>query len=146
MTIVPKTEEIVEALNKKDIDQWSGDELSRAVVKLSLLLVNLGREVSEATLNANSAYMYRKFKFATEFKRIRQELELNIKDSEMTALQNIKKSKEEEITSQYNADVLRSFYDDVSRLVMSLQSRLKFLRDEKVNSKDFDKLDKLNKR
>ena len=136
LEIVKEINQIVDTLREREINQWTPDQLSRSATKLSLLLVNLGQYVAEASLEANSSYAYRKFKFATEYKKIRQVLDNKVKDSELQAQENIQNEVAEEITAQYYADLLKTLYDDTSRLVMVIQSRLRQLNSESIRNND----------
>jgi len=125
---------IIEVFNSKKADEWNGDQLSRIAVRLSTLMVNLGREVAEATHEANSKYAFRKFSYAKDYKAIRQDIETKIKDAEIEATVLSIDNQREEVETQYRADLLKTLYDDCERLIMSVQSRLKYLQSERITS------------
>ncbi len=124
---------IIQTLNNKDIDKWSGDELSRACVKLALLMSNLGEMVAMYTADSNSKYIYRKFKTAKEYKKLRGDINSKVKDSELQAVENTKEEYEQEIISSYLADLLKTKYDEINRLIMVIQSRLSYMKSEQKN-------------
>lgn len=107
-----------------------GPEISRIIVKSAAYLARLGEVVAEKTKEANGAYAFRKFQKATEFKRIRGELDTTIGDADRESLIAVQELKDLEIQKQYEADTLKTLYDDTERLIMTLQSRLKHLAAE----------------
>lgn len=124
---------IIDTLDDRKIEMWTGDELSRSGLQLSLLLVNLGEMVSSAELQANTAYIYRKWKGITEYKRLRQEFK-TIKDTDNATEEAISQEYEKQLEARYNADMLKSFYKSVNGVIMAIQSRLKQLQSEQINS------------
>lgn len=117
-------------------ENLTGEEISKSIVKSAAYMSILGDEVAQATREANISYAFRKFRTATEFKRIRIELDKTIGDAREMALEEVFDLKEQEIQKQYEADALKTFYDDISRLIMTMQSRLKVLdRQAQLDSK-----------
>ena len=125
--------QIIKALDGKDIGDWSGDELSRACVKLDILLINLGQLVSMYVADNNTKYVYRKFRTAGEYKKLRQDINSKVKDSELKAMENVEEEYKSELIAGYLADLLKTKYEDVSRLVMGIQSRLSYIKNEQRN-------------
>lgn len=123
----------------KNIDEdekLNGSEISRMIVKAAAYMSILGEEVAVATRESNASYAFRKFRTAQEFKRIRDEMDKSIGDAKEEALELVHEMKEVEIQKQYDADLLKTFYDDISRLIMTLQSRLKVIeRQHNLDSK-----------
>jgi len=114
--------------------ELQGVEISRDQLRLSTLLIYLGKIVSEATRDGNKAYAYRKFSQASKYRQLRKRLDSKVKDSEMDTILETQKEVEAELDGQYRADVIKTLYDDCSRMVISMQSRLNHLRDERFNS------------
>lgn len=129
--VIKKIDVIIEEL--RDFYTDDGNILSLKCVELSMLMVNLGKMVADYTSNANSKYIFRKFRLAQEYKALRKDLNSKVKDSELTALENTAKEYEDEIVSQYIADVLKTKYDDVDRIIRIVQSRVSYLKSEQKN-------------
>lgn len=124
---------IRDAIMKQGIEHFGGDALSRAASKLAVYLVNIGQMAADAALKSNYAYAYRKFRFATDYKGMRKILN-SVKDAEMTAQEATQKEVIEEIEAQYEADVLKSFYQDIERLITVIQTRLRVLENERART------------
>ena len=108
--------------------------LSKIAYKLSVLMFGLGRYVARYTILSNSAYIYRKFSYATEFKRLKQEGGRLAKEIESDSELGIVDKYENQIKAQYFADVMKTLYDECDRFVMVLLSRAKNVSREKINS------------
>lgn len=126
--------EIREQFNSRKVSSWTGEELSRIAVRLSTLNSYLGELCAEATYIYNKAYIFRKFKYLSEFKRLRIETDKKIGEAENEALTTTKEDMENEAERQYQADLLKSLHDDIDNLIRQLQSRASELRVERVNS------------
>jgi len=122
---------ILTAFQKKPFKDWTLDQLSRAAGELSVYLVNLGDYLADAQLEANSAYIYRKLKHITEFKKLRGELD-TVKDAEFGADIETGAEYEEQLLSQHRADILKLLYENCNRLISVIQSRLKHYESERV--------------
>lgn len=141
-TKMSSEDDLLVAVNKiiEDIKAGKYDDedevvISKIAYKLSVLMFGLGRYVAKYTTLANSAYIYRKFKSATEYKAIRGEGEkmtVRIMDSEVEL--RTEKYYENQIMAQYYADVIKTLYDECDRFVMVLLSRAKNVSREKINS------------
>lgn len=129
--ILKKIDSIVADL--RDFYTDDGNILSVKCVELSMLMVNLGEMVADYTSNANTKYIFRKFRLAQEYKILRQDINNKVKDSELTALENTTKEYEDEIVAQYIADILKTKYDDVDRIIRVVQSRVSYLKSEQKN-------------
>lgn len=125
-------DKIVEYVKKNH--DTTPDMLSKAVVKLSVYLVNLGAIVSEAKSNANEAYTFRKYCEVWQYSKLKDTIKTS-KDCEKMSFDNVFEQYRTELINRYVADVLAAYYDDTSRMVMTLQTRLNILRDEMYNSK-----------
>lgn len=124
---------IVSFRNK--IKTLSPDQISRAALELSLLLCNLGDLVSVLTSNSNEAYSYRKFRQAWEFSKLKANMDLKGKDLENRSLTAIEFEYKQELINRFVADYFKTYYDDISRIIMVAQSRLRILQEEHFNSK-----------
>jgi len=133
--IVAEILNIINVFKDADISEFTGDELSRAAVKLSVLLVNLGQEVSTAELTASSAYIYRKWKKAGVVTRLLKESNMKVTQVKETVENDMGAEAEQELIYRHIADILKSLYDDAERLVSVIQSRLRILTNEEIRTK-----------
>ena len=125
----------LENFERREIAEWTGDELSRFITKLATLSVNLGLLVAEKTLMSNASYIYQKWKRAYEYKRIRRTVEkISQKDADDQAMMDTVMEITQEAENRYIADVIKTLHEDISRLVMAIQSRIKVLEGEKIAS------------
>lgn len=134
-------DQLLLAINKIVGDIKSGkyddeDEVvvSKVAYKLSVLMFGLGRYVARYTTLSNSAYIYRKFSYASEFKKLKMEGGRLAKEIESDAEMNVSDKYENHIKAQYIADVMKTLYDECDRFVMVLLSRAKNVSKVKINS------------
>lgn len=132
--VVKQILEIRDTFNARKVGSWTGDELSRIAIKLQTLNTYLGEIVAESNYEYNKAYAYRKFKQASDFKAIRQNIDKKIGEADNEALVMAKENVNNEIEKQYQADLLNSLHDDIEKLVMTLQTRISQLKLERINS------------
>lgn len=132
-TVLSEVFELLDQFSSRPFKNWSIDHLSRFAGELSMYLLSLGDLVAEYQLGANSAYMYRKFKSITSFKRLRKEMD-TIKDAESEADLEVAEEYERQLVSQYEADALRALYQNCERLVSVIQSRMKHTETERVQA------------
>ena len=119
--------QILDAFQKKPFRDWTLDQLSRAAGELSVYLVNLGDYLADAQLEANSAYIYRKLKYASDFKKLRKELE-TVRDAEFGASIEETAEYELQLMTQHRADLLKLLYENCNRLI-SVTEPVKALRE-----------------
>jgi len=124
---------IIEKLKTKPFRDWNIEELARAGGQLAIYLFNIGDMVAESVLDANSAYIYRKWKYTHSYKALRAELD-KVKDAEMGATIDTGDEYEVQLKTQYNADVLKSYYQNCERLVSFIQSMMKHAENEQKKS------------
>ena len=134
--IVLQIQKITTALRKKEIKDWSGDELSRALSNLAILRVNLGGELSDATAKYDFSYLHRKIRYANEWKPSKDRLnstigKVTVADTENHVMQKIAEDQKQEIENKHYADKLKILYDSTETLITALQSRLGVLRQER---------------
>ena len=134
-------DELLLAINKIISDIKSGkyddeDEVvvSKVAYKLSVLMFGLGRYVARYTTLSNSAYIYRKFTYASEFKKLKLEGGRLAKEIESDAEINIGDKYENHIKAQYIADVMKTLYDECDRFIMVALSCAKNVRKVKISS------------
>ena len=128
---------ILQAFDNKSFKDWTLDELSRAAGELSIYLVNLGDMLADAQLHANSSYIYRKLNYITEFKALRKNVdnlgkENTVKDAEFGADLETIPEYDQQLLTQHRADSLKLLYENCSRLISVIQSRLKHYESERV--------------
>jgi hypothetical protein len=110
----------------------SPEMLSSSIVRMGVLLIRLGQLSADLMAEANDAYIYRKRKYSWEFTAMKGDLKIS--ERENLASDKIQSEVDEELITRYIADHVKFLYDDFSRFVMILQSRLNTLRDERVKS------------
>lgn len=123
--------EVVVALNSKDLGGWTADELSRAGMKLSLLLLNLSNAAETAKMSYNLCYTFRKFKSASKYLEIQDGTN---GDKNMICTKYVNEIYGREVEEEYKAGTLKLLYHDIERIVSMIQSRLRFLNSELINS------------
>lgn len=123
--------EIVDKLYLQDIEKWTGDELSRAALKLSLLLAALSPVIQDAKMIYNMTYVHRKFKTASHYLSI--EAGTN-RDKDMISQKYVNDIYTNEVYENYKAETLKLLYQDIERIVSIIQSRIKILISERINS------------
>lgn len=110
----------------------SPHKLAEINVKLAILLVNLGQEISESTRDYNIIYSYKKFKKVKDFKVFRKRVP-TVTEATNEATLLSEETVEKEIQKQYEVDSLKVLYESISRLIICIQSYLKILSQESKN-------------
>ena len=123
---------IITSLSSRDIDKWTGDELSRASMKLSLLLCSLSPIMEAHKYKHNKSYVFRKVKSAQRFFEITDEK--TVKGKEMMCQKELAGVYENEIAEGFMADSLTAIYRNVERICSNLQSRMKMIISERIQS------------
>lgn len=134
--IAGKVLEITNALYKRELGNWTPDELSRAIASLAVLRVNLGQEMADAVAHYDISYTYRKMRYASEWKptkaALNQELKrATIQDIDSEIVQEIAEEQEAELKNKHYAERLRTLYDSTETLITAMQSRLGVLKQER---------------
>lgn len=125
--------EVVSTLNSKEMNDWTGDQLSRAGAKLALLLINLGQYSVEVKMQFNATYVFRVFKTNSTF--IGMSEGSQGKQWAQAKVQN-KDLYDKEVYENYRSEAIQALYKDIERLVSVIQSRLKMLISEDFNSRN----------
>jgi len=138
--ITVKIKEITDALYKKELSNWTGDQISRAITSLAILRVNLGQDMVNASAYYDISYINRKLTYASEWKPTKAKLNAQMNkatvqdiDSEIT--QGIAEKQENEIKAKHYAEQLKVLYDSTETLIMAMQSRLNLLKQERFESR-----------
>lgn len=126
---IEQIDEIIMTFRSK-VKTLTPDQVSRAALELSLLMVNLGDLVAVITSNSNEAYAYRKFKMAWEFSKMKANMNLKGQDLENKTLASVELEYRQELIARFVADYFKCYQEDISRIVMTAQSRLKILQNE----------------
>jgi hypothetical protein len=108
------------------------DELSRLAVRVSILLCRIGELSAELNSEANEKYIYRKFAYLWSYNSLKADMK--VKEKENIALDESFGSYEQELLNRFVADFIKTKYEDWSRVVMVIQSRLSTLKSERINS------------
>jgi hypothetical protein len=132
--VIGRIMELVGSLAERPVDNWGVGELISVIGELSVLKVNLGRLVAIASLEYNSAYAYRKFSLADDFFKLRNTFK-SASETEKQAIINNTEAHEEQIQKNYQADVFKSLHDDVTSLVMVIQTILNSKKTEERETK-----------
>ena len=132
--IISRMTAIIEDLKSRPVESWGLDELVDKIGELSVLKVNLGEIVAVATLEYNAAYIFRKFKLASEYKALRAHVRTN-KDAEEGALEKVEADYGNEVQKQYQADVFKAFHEDCNTLIMTLQTIINAKKAERSSGK-----------
>jgi hypothetical protein len=140
--IAGEIKKITEALNKTELQNWSADQLSRALTKLALLRVNLGVEMADAVAYYDLSYLHRKVTYASEWKPTKDKLnkvlnKATIQDIDSVIQEKIAPENQEEIKQKHYAETLRILYDSTETLITALQSRLGVLKQERAEARHF---------
>lgn len=136
LPIMEQIDVIVKWFINKEFDKITGDEISRAIVKLSALRVRLGVKMAEAGALYDLAYINRKFRYYSEWKPTKDKLvekigKATVQDIESEVqLQMIKEIMDEQ-SKKHIAETMKVYHDTSGTLVTSLQSRLKVLMAER---------------
>jgi len=120
-----KIQRIKERAIKSDI---TANDLADALTEMCAYLFRIGVLCSEKTNMANEAYIYRKLKYMFSYNSLGDGIK--IKDKEGLAMQSITEQYEAELVNRFVADYMKTLYDDYSRLISVLQSKLALLRSE----------------
>ena len=128
--VCQKIAEIVVALNSRDLSTWTADDLSRAGMKLSLLLLNLSNAAETAKMSYNMSYTYRKFKSASRYLEIQEGTN---GDKNMICNKYVNDIYGKELEEEYKAGTLKLLHQDIERIVSVIQSRIKMLISEQIN-------------
>ena len=139
--ITEKITEITEALYKKELSDWTGEQISRAVMALSILRVNLGREMVDSVAYFDMSYLHRKLTYANEWKPTKDEMNkkmtrATVQDIDSEIMGKIADEYENELKNKHYAEQLRIIYDSTETLITALQSRLGVMKQEMFESRN----------
>jgi len=135
-----KIKEITDALYSKDLQNWTGDQLSRAIASLAVLRVNLGVDLADAIAYYDMSYMYRKVRYANEWKPTKDALNKKLKratiqDIDSEIMEKLENDLTEEQKKKHYSERMRILYDSTETLITALQSRLSILKAERYESR-----------
>jgi hypothetical protein len=137
VTAIGKEIQIVtEALTKTELQNWSPDQLSRALSKLAVLRVNLGAEMADAIAYYDLSYIHRKITYASEWKPTKDKLNKTIQKATIQDIDSVIQEKMadvnyQELQNKHYAERLRILYDATETLITALQSRIGVLKQER---------------
>lgn len=133
MEIIEQIDEIISTLERKSIQQWTGDNISRAISRLAILKVRLGELVAEAEYQSANAYNNRKYleaEYGLEFSR-----DNPVSKAQMMAEKANEENRGAEAKALRDFKLMKNKYMDVGDLITTLQSRLRYLENEKREAK-----------
>lgn len=132
MSLEKKIEDIIKELEKSKEyilkESLPPDRLSQGVVVMSGHLIRLGEYVAEMVYQANTAYIYRKWKYSFEYNTLSKDFTVKDRDNEATL--RIKAEQEDEIKKRRMADRVKTLHEDYRLFVMTIQTRLGVLKSE----------------
>jgi len=112
----------------KDVTSVDVETISHAMSTISAYLCTLSGVVPKYTAIANATYIYRKFAYMWEFRKM---VQFNtVKEKEQEALDRTADEHFEEVVSRYVADYIKNKYDAYERHVSILQTRIGLLKNE----------------
>jgi len=120
-------------IEDNNINNLTGDEISRAVTRLAVLRVNLGQEFAQATGDYDFSYIARKIEYASQYNRFKAEAteKLTQKDLDSATIVSIGDMMKKEADNKFISDSLKILYDSSGTLISTLQTRLKVLENER---------------
>lgn len=134
--ITSKIKEITTALYTKELGNWNGDQISRAIASLAILRVNLGLEVADSVAYYDMSYLRRKVRYANEWKPTKDALNKKLQkatvadiDSEIMA--KLEEDMTAEVQNKHYSEQMKILYDSTETLITALQSRLSILKQER---------------
>lgn len=138
--VAGQIKEITEALHSRDLQNWTGDQLSRAIASLAILRVNLGVELADAIAHYDMSYTYRKIRYANEWKPTKDSLNKKLKratiqDIDSEIMEKLEEDLLEEQKKKHYSERMRILYDATETLITALQSRLSILKQERFESR-----------
>jgi hypothetical protein len=131
--IVQKVMNIRDHVQARKLSDWSDDELSRVAGELSVLIINLGEVVSNAELMKVDTEMMRKQAYSRKMSDLIEQGELVSKSQHLAEVDN-KAWKEIENQAYYRFRTLKNLYEDTKSFVTVVQSRLGYLKTERIQS------------
>lgn len=138
--VTGRIKEITTALYNKDLQNWTGDQISRAITSLAVLRVNLGIELADAIAHYDMSYMYRKVRYANEWKPTKDSLNkkltrATIQDIDSEIMEKLEEDLVNEQQRKHYSERMRILYDSTETLITALQSRLSILKQERYESR-----------
>lgn len=124
---VRKIGDEIKNLYAANTDDMTGDQMSKIVTTLSILLVYLGSLCAKYRVRHNANYAYRKIQGAVYY--------VEIKDGTGAQKEKLAETKTQEyrlkeVEYSYTADSLHFLHKDVHGVVSALQSRMKVMAAE----------------
>jgi hypothetical protein len=130
---------IIDWFKNQELTKITGENIVKAIYKLSILRVNLGQELAEAISDYDLAYLGRKVQYAHEWNKLKDDLtkKLTQKDMDSNTLLRIKEIQEKELEIKKHADNLKFLYDSSATFIMTLQTRLRQLENDRYEVKNY---------
>ena len=139
--VASEIKKITEALGKRDIQNWSADQLSRALNKIAVLRINLGIEMANSMAYYDMSYINRKLRYAAEWKPTKSKLNevlqrATVQDIDSAIMEKLAGDYLEELSKKHLAETLKVIYDATETLITALQSRLGLLKQERFEARN----------
>lgn len=135
--IINKIGELHQLYMSKKISEWTPDQLSRMVGTFAGYLYNLGAMVADANSEKEEKEIYRKYVIASEIdKQLENDVSTSQAKTTVDALESVRNAYAEEIKAIRSYNTLSYLYEDTSRIVSVLQSRLAIQRSAVFQQKE----------
>lgn len=133
--VISEVMEMNETLKSAPMKDWQPGDLSRAVSKIAIYLVNVGQLVSDLETAANANYIFYKWQRADHVQRLTKEADKGITLAKEVAELEVTEELQDKMFARYMADSVKSLYDDMERLVSTIQTRLRVMENEKIRTR-----------
>lgn len=124
---------LVKELQGVNWENLTIEQLEGYAGKLSGYMFSLSQHVTDANMEYNSMYVFRKIRGATLYFEVDAKSQ---KDREKMAEEVNQNNYYNELVANYYADVLTHLYKNCERMVMTIQSIMSNKRSERINSKN----------
>jgi hypothetical protein len=132
-------ETFLTAITEKTLDKIPADKIASANIKLSILNTNIGLKASEAVFEANMAYGFKKFEYASDWKPTKERIskafgKVTNDDVEQEIVKKQWQTTKKEMELKLNADKLVALNKGLEGVMIALGYKLNSLRSEMINS------------
>lgn len=122
-------------IKEQPVEDWEIGGMESKALRLAVLKFSVGRVMNEYKLLANASYTYRKFESAKKFSALKRSVQLTVKEAETRANLAVEKEVEQEMINSYIAGYFETTYKDIEQLITTIQTRVRFLRQEMISDK-----------
>jgi len=127
--IVNKILDIRNSLATRKMRDWTGEDLTAAILELSILKMSLGRFIAGIEDEKNQQETHRKKLEAIEYFKNREDKQ-STRDSELNARLDTIDELKKELKLESQVKDLRILREDTSTLIDTIRTRISFLKKE----------------